>query len=67
MRPETVASMVYRLRRRRAVTGLRYDARLMTVESPQRSCPRCVASVAADARFCSTCGQALDRPDEAGR
>jgi len=32
----------------------------MTVESPPRSCPRCDASVAADARFCSSCGRALE-------
>jgi class 3 adenylate cyclase len=31
----------------------------MTVESPPRSCPRCEASVAPDARFCANCGQAL--------
>jgi class 3 adenylate cyclase len=31
----------------------------MTVESPSRTCPRCEASVAADARFCASCGQAL--------
>ncbi|HEY8238538.1 MAG TPA: adenylate/guanylate cyclase domain-containing protein [Candidatus Limnocylindrales bacterium] len=31
----------------------------MTVESPPRSCPRCEAAVAADARFCASCGQAL--------
>lgn len=39
----------------------------MTVESPPRSCPRCDASVAPDARFCANCGQALDsnRADEA--
>ncbi len=32
----------------------------MTVESPPRSCPRCDANVAPDARFCANCGQALD-------
>src|SRR5690348_13382463 len=31
----------------------------MTVESPVRSCPRCEASVAPDAKFCANCGQAL--------
>ena len=31
----------------------------MTVESPARSCPRCEATVAADAKFCANCGQAL--------
>ena len=31
----------------------------MTVESPPRTCPRCDASVAADAKFCANCGQAL--------
>jgi class 3 adenylate cyclase len=31
----------------------------MTVESPSRTCPRCEASVAPDARFCASCGQAL--------
>jgi class 3 adenylate cyclase len=31
----------------------------MTVESPPRTCPRCEASVAPDARFCASCGQAL--------
>jgi len=31
----------------------------MTVESPTRTCPRCEATVAPDARFCATCGQAL--------
>jgi class 3 adenylate cyclase len=34
----------------------------MTVESPSRSCPRCEASVAPDARFCASCGQALVEP-----
>jgi class 3 adenylate cyclase len=32
----------------------------MPVESPVRSCPRCEASVAADAKFCASCGQALE-------
>jgi class 3 adenylate cyclase len=32
----------------------------MTVESPALSCPRCEAVVPADARFCMSCGQALD-------
>jgi class 3 adenylate cyclase len=32
----------------------------MTVESPALSCPRCEAVVPADARFCASCGQALD-------
>ena len=31
----------------------------MTVESPARSCPRCDASVASDAKFCANCGHAL--------
>jgi class 3 adenylate cyclase len=31
----------------------------MTVESASRTCPRCDASVASDARFCANCGQAL--------
>ena len=31
----------------------------MTIESPSRTCPRCEASVATDARFCASCGQAL--------
>ena len=31
----------------------------MTVESPVRSCPRCDASVASDAKFCANCGHAL--------
>src|SRR5512132_819279 len=31
----------------------------MTVESPTRSCPRCEAAVAADAKFCANCGQSL--------
>ena len=31
----------------------------MTVESTTRTCPRCDATVAADARFCANCGQAL--------
>ena len=31
----------------------------MSVESPPRTCPRCDASVAAEARFCANCGQAL--------
>src|SRR6188474_1527181 len=35
----------------------------MSVESPSERCPRCDASVAADARFCANCGQAL--PDAA--
>ncbi len=37
-----------------------YDGRPMTVESPPRSCPRCEAGVAPDAKFCANCGQALD-------
>ena len=37
----------------------------MTVESPLRSCPRCEASVAPDARFCANCGQALSEPGTA--
>jgi class 3 adenylate cyclase len=36
----------------------------MTVQSPARSCPRCDAPVAADARFCANCGQALEAPTE---
>jgi class 3 adenylate cyclase len=41
----------------------------MTVESPALSCPRCEAVVPADARFCMSCGQALDpaSADEATR
>src|SRR6187397_1901773 len=35
----------------------------MSVESPPQRCPRCDASVAADAKFCANCGQAL--PDAA--
>ena len=35
----------------------------MTVESPPRTCPRCEAPVATDARFCANCGQALGEPD----
>jgi class 3 adenylate cyclase len=31
----------------------------MTVESATRSCPRCEAAVAADAKFCANCGQSL--------
>src|SRR5919112_1000395 len=31
----------------------------MTVESPARSCPRCDASVAPDAKFCANCGNPL--------
>lgn len=34
-------------------------AGLMTVDSPPRSCPRCEAPVATDAKFCANCGQAL--------
>jgi class 3 adenylate cyclase len=34
----------------------------MTVDSPTRTCPRCEASVAPDARFCANCGQALGEP-----
>lgn len=36
----------------------------MTVESPALSCPRCEASVPADARFCMSCGQALTSATE---
>jgi class 3 adenylate cyclase len=36
----------------------------MAAQSPARSCPRCEASVAPDARFCATCGQALSSPTE---
>jgi class 3 adenylate cyclase len=32
----------------------------MSVESPPRTCPRCEANVAPDARFCASCGQALE-------
>ncbi|HUQ43998.1 MAG TPA: BREX system ATP-binding domain-containing protein [Candidatus Limnocylindria bacterium] len=35
----------------------------MTVESTTRSCPRCEAAVATDAKFCSSCGLALPEPD----
>src|SRR5687767_8430970 len=31
----------------------------MTVDSPPRTCPRCEAAVAPDAKFCASCGQAL--------
>ena len=31
----------------------------MTVDSPARTCPRCEASVAPDARFCASCGLSL--------
>jgi class 3 adenylate cyclase len=31
----------------------------MTVDSPPRTCPRCDATVAPDAKFCANCGQAL--------
>jgi class 3 adenylate cyclase len=31
----------------------------MSVDSPPRTCPRCEASVAPDARFCANCGHAL--------
>jgi class 3 adenylate cyclase len=34
----------------------------MSIESPPQSCPRCEAAVAADARFCANCGQALGEP-----
>jgi class 3 adenylate cyclase len=34
----------------------------MTVDSPPRTCPRCEAAVAPDAKFCATCGQALAEP-----
>jgi class 3 adenylate cyclase len=36
----------------------------MTVESPPRSCPRCDAAVAPDARFCANCGQSLGAADD---
>lgn len=36
----------------------------MMVESPPLSCPRCEAAVAADARFCANCGQALIEASE---
>jgi class 3 adenylate cyclase len=53
----------------RVDSALRYDGRRMTVESPALSCPRCEAVVPADARFCASCGQALDAAsaDEAAR
>lgn len=38
---------------------MEYDARPMSVDSPPRTCPRCDASVAPDAKFCANCGQAL--------
>src|SRR6185437_3988475 len=41
------------------VRALRYDARPMSVDSPPRTCPRCDASVAPEAKFCANCGQAL--------
>src|SRR6266542_2419656 len=34
----------------------------MSVDSPPRTCPRCDASVAPDAKFCANCGQALAEP-----
>jgi class 3 adenylate cyclase len=34
----------------------------MAVQSPTRSCPRCEASVPQDARFCASCGRALEGP-----
>jgi class 3 adenylate cyclase len=37
----------------------------MTIESPPRSCPRCEASVAPDAKFCANCGQALTQASPA--
>jgi class 3 adenylate cyclase len=37
----------------------------MTVESPPRTCPRCEASVAPDAKFCANCGQALTQASPA--
>lgn len=37
----------------------------MMVESPPVSCPRCQAGVAADARFCASCGQPLTGASEA--
>src|SRR5438034_6940057 len=39
----------------------------MSVDSPPRTCPRCDASVAPDAKFCANCGQALgdSAPDDA--
>jgi class 3 adenylate cyclase len=42
--------------------GVGYDARPMSVDSPPRTCPRCDASVAPDAKFCANCGQALAEP-----
>jgi class 3 adenylate cyclase len=41
------------------VKELEYDARPMSVDSPPRTCPRCEASVAPEAKFCANCGQAL--------
>src|ERR1041385_4295109 len=38
----------------------------MAVESPPRTCPRCEAPVATDARFCANCGQALEPEADAG-
>ena len=32
----------------------------MVVQSPPRTCPRCDAAVTADARFCASCGLALE-------
>src|SRR5215210_7289173 len=37
----------------------------MTVESPPQTCPRCEASVSPDARFCASCGQALEAGNKA--
>jgi class 3 adenylate cyclase len=34
----------------------------MTFESQPRTCPRCEASVAQDAKFCANCGMALTEP-----
>src|ERR1041385_4568485 len=45
-------------RRLGSSAGVRSEA--MTVESPTRTCPRCEANVAADARFCANCGLALE-------
>ncbi len=38
---------------------LRKMGRRMSVDSPALTCPRCEASVPADARFCMSCGQPL--------
>src|SRR5829696_5762453 len=36
----------------------------MTAPPSTQTCPRCEASVPADARFCSSCGLALEAPND---